>query len=146
MDIKQWRVPRKGQAPANIVSATINPGDKGIWVTCNMHKEGKCTAEARDIFNEVSTFSWVYPEYTDASPVLITFRPSMQERSMRITVTIVRVQATKSRSLLVSLISSKKSARKLPESKRPGRMHCSCQSRLTFNAVASYLDRMRRRG
>lgn len=32
---------------------TIKAGDAGIWVTCDMHKEGVCTAECKDLFNEV---------------------------------------------------------------------------------------------
>ena len=47
---KQWRTPKKNQA-AN-TALTINPGDCGIWATCDMHKEGKATAELRDLFEE----------------------------------------------------------------------------------------------
>lgn len=46
---KQWRPPKKGQQSA---APTIEPGDAGIWATCEMHKEGKCTSELRDVFNE----------------------------------------------------------------------------------------------
>lgn len=38
---------------ADTALTMINPGDAGIWITCDMYKEGKCTAEARDICNEV---------------------------------------------------------------------------------------------
>lgn len=31
----------------------IEPGDAGIWVTCDMHMEGLCTVELKDFFNEV---------------------------------------------------------------------------------------------
>ena len=51
--MKQWRVPKTGQTAADRALTIIDPGDAGIWVTCDMYKEGKCTAEARDIFNEV---------------------------------------------------------------------------------------------
>ena len=47
---KPWRVPKKGQA--NYAAPSIEPGDAGIWATCEMGKEGKCTAELRDLFEE----------------------------------------------------------------------------------------------
>lgn len=31
----------------------IEPGDSGIWATCNLGKEGKCVTELRDCFDEV---------------------------------------------------------------------------------------------
>ncbi|KAL8794026.1 MAG: hypothetical protein Q9195_003432 [Heterodermia aff. obscurata] len=49
---KQWRTPKKSQPNTDKSVATINAGDAGIWVTCDMHKEGACTAECRDLFNE----------------------------------------------------------------------------------------------
>jgi tRNA acetyltransferase TAN1 len=30
----------------------IEPGDSGIWITCNKGREGKCTGEIRDLFSE----------------------------------------------------------------------------------------------
>ena len=50
---KPWRVPKKGQA--NYAAPSIEPGDAGIWATCDMGKEGKCTAELRDLFEEYAT-------------------------------------------------------------------------------------------
>ncbi|KAI5277154.1 Nop-domain-containing protein [Aureobasidium subglaciale] len=47
---KQWRVPRKVDQFAN--QKNILPGDQGIWATCDKGREGKCTAELRDLFNE----------------------------------------------------------------------------------------------
>lgn len=47
---KQWRTPRKNQPVSQ--APTINPGDAGIWATCDMHKEGKATAELRDLFED----------------------------------------------------------------------------------------------
>ena len=47
---KQWRVPKKGQS--NYVPPSIEPGDSGIWATCEMGKEGKSTTELRDLFGE----------------------------------------------------------------------------------------------
>ncbi|KAI4243280.1 MAG: hypothetical protein LQ352_007063 [Teloschistes flavicans] len=45
---KQWQMPKK-----NFFSAPqIEPGDAGIWVTCDMHMEGLCTVELKDFFNE----------------------------------------------------------------------------------------------
>ncbi|MCJ1256746.1 hypothetical protein MMC24_004570 [Lignoscripta atroalba] len=50
---KQWRVPKKSKADATYAAApNIEPGDSGIWATCEMHREGKCTGELRDLFNE----------------------------------------------------------------------------------------------
>lgn len=34
-------------------SKAINPGDKGIWATCNKGREKKCMFELLDLFNEV---------------------------------------------------------------------------------------------
>ena len=47
---KPWRVPKKGQP--NYIAPSIEPGDSGIWATCEMGKEGKCTAELKDLFEE----------------------------------------------------------------------------------------------
>ncbi|KAK4692653.1 tRNA acetyltransferase TAN1, partial [Lecanoromycetidae sp. Uapishka_2] len=47
---KQWRTPRNGQH--NYAAPTIEPGDAGIWATCEMGKEGKCTGELQDLFQE----------------------------------------------------------------------------------------------
>nr|POE64853.1 uncharacterized protein c25h2.10c [Quercus suber] len=50
---KQWRVPRKGDNSATQPTAkVIEPGDSGIWATCNKGKEGKCIGELRDLFAE----------------------------------------------------------------------------------------------
>ncbi|MCJ1337118.1 hypothetical protein MMC09_002397 [Bachmanniomyces sp. S44760] len=51
-DSKQWIVPKKSQSGSHHVPSNIEPGDSGIWATCAMHKEGKCTGELRDLFNE----------------------------------------------------------------------------------------------
>lgn len=49
---KQWRVVRKdGKGPSP--SKVINPGDKGIWATCNKGREKKCMFELLDLFDEV---------------------------------------------------------------------------------------------
>lgn len=48
---KQWRVPRKVDQYAS--QKVILPGDHGIWATCDKGREGKCTGELRDLFNEV---------------------------------------------------------------------------------------------
>ena len=47
---KQWRVPKRGQS--NYVPPSLEPGDSGIWATCEMGKEGKSTTELRDLFGE----------------------------------------------------------------------------------------------
>ncbi|KAL8926512.1 MAG: hypothetical protein Q9208_002839 [Pyrenodesmia sp. 3 TL-2023] len=45
---KQWQTPKKNYSAA----PSIKPGDAGIWATCEMHKEGLCTVELKDFFNE----------------------------------------------------------------------------------------------
>lgn len=50
--MKQWRTPKKGHSYA---PASIESGDVGIWVTCDKNKEGLCTMELRDLFEEVRT-------------------------------------------------------------------------------------------
>ena len=57
---KQWRVPKKGQS--NYVAPSIEPGDSGIWATCEMGKEGKSTAELRDLFEEYAKKLYGGPE------------------------------------------------------------------------------------
>lgn len=47
---KQWRVPRKDDAGS--YSKAIQPGDSGIWATCDKGREGKCIGELRDLFAE----------------------------------------------------------------------------------------------
>ena len=61
---KQWRVPKKGQS--NYIAPSIEPGDSGIWCTCEMGKEGKSTAELRDLFEEYAkTLYGSSEEYSD---------------------------------------------------------------------------------
>lgn len=48
---KQWRVTRKNDNNAT-QARNIQPGDSGIWATCNKGKEGKCIGELRDLFAE----------------------------------------------------------------------------------------------
>ncbi|KAL8999622.1 MAG: hypothetical protein Q9169_001582 [Polycauliona sp. 2 TL-2023] len=45
---KAWQMPRKKYSSA----LSINPGDAGIWATCDMHREGQCTNELKELFNE----------------------------------------------------------------------------------------------
>ena len=44
-------MPRKGGNNA-YTAQTIQPGDSGIWATCNKGREGKCVAELRELFTE----------------------------------------------------------------------------------------------
>jgi tRNA acetyltransferase TAN1 len=44
-------VPRKGDTDGR-ERRTIQPGDSGIWVTCNKGKESQCIGELRDLFCE----------------------------------------------------------------------------------------------
>ena len=52
--LQQWQVPKTktGRPMAN-----IEPGDCGIWVTCDKDKETKCTAEVRQLFEQVEANS-----------------------------------------------------------------------------------------
>ncbi|EMD00041.1 hypothetical protein BAUCODRAFT_363290 [Baudoinia panamericana UAMH 10762] len=48
---KQWRVPRKNDRGA-VNARAIQPGDSGIWATCNKGREGKCVGELYDLLAE----------------------------------------------------------------------------------------------
>ncbi len=60
---KPWMVAKKGHSPAS-----IEPGDSGIWATCEMGKEGRCTSDLRDLFEEyaVKLYGDVMGECEDA--------------------------------------------------------------------------------
>ena len=45
---KQWRMPHR-----NDTGASIQPGDSGIWATCDKGRERKCIGELKDLFAEV---------------------------------------------------------------------------------------------
>ncbi|KAL8650788.1 MAG: hypothetical protein Q9226_004993 [Calogaya cf. arnoldii] len=45
---KPWQMPKKKSSSA----PTINPGEAGIWATCDMHREGQCTQELKELLNE----------------------------------------------------------------------------------------------
>jgi len=47
---KQWTTPRRDASDR--VSRDIEPGDSGIWVTCEMGKEARCVTELRALFEE----------------------------------------------------------------------------------------------
>ena len=57
---KQWRVPKKGQP--SFVPPSIEPGDSGIWATCEMGREGKATAELRALFEDYAHKLYGGPE------------------------------------------------------------------------------------
>ena len=48
---RQWRVPRQSDSDAK-ERKVIQPGDSGIWITCNKGKERQCVGELRDLFSE----------------------------------------------------------------------------------------------
>ena len=48
---KQWRVPRHNDRTVS-QSQSIQPGDSGIWATCDKGRESKCIGELRDLFTE----------------------------------------------------------------------------------------------
>lgn len=50
---KQWRTPQHSERNRSMQGQSIEPGDQGIWATCDMGKEKKCIGELRDLFDEV---------------------------------------------------------------------------------------------
>ena len=59
---KQWRVPRRNDNPSS-ERRTIQPGDSGVWATCDKGRERKCIGELRDLLSE-----YVDILYGDALP------------------------------------------------------------------------------
>ncbi|KAK8222011.1 hypothetical protein M8818_000179 [Zalaria obscura] len=49
---RPWRVTRVGPNEGKELRRTIEPGDSGIWATCDKGREGKCIGELRDLFAE----------------------------------------------------------------------------------------------
>ncbi|KAH0542365.1 hypothetical protein FGG08_003210 [Glutinoglossum americanum] len=49
---RQWQTPKQRSGGNNSSSNGIEPGDSGIWATCDMHKEAKCTGDLIDLFNK----------------------------------------------------------------------------------------------
>ncbi|KIW00870.1 uncharacterized protein PV09_07626 [Verruconis gallopava] len=52
---KLWTTPKQGkgwQPRESHVKKEIEPGDVGIWATCNRGREAKCVAELKDLFQE----------------------------------------------------------------------------------------------
>lgn len=60
---KQWHVPRKNDRGA-IRAQAIQPGDSGIFATCNKGRERGCIGELRDLFSEYAEV--MYPEAVGA--------------------------------------------------------------------------------
>lgn len=56
-------MPRKNDRGGFQPQRPIQPGDSGIWVTCNKGREGRCTGEILDLLNEYA--ERLYPETTD---------------------------------------------------------------------------------
>ncbi len=48
---RQWRVPR-ARAHESSQNRSIQPGDSGIWATCDKGREGKCVGELMDLFTD----------------------------------------------------------------------------------------------
>ncbi|KAI9794672.1 MAG: hypothetical protein M1835_006486 [Candelina submexicana] len=48
---KPWRTPKRNQERP-FKGLSIEPGDAGIWATCEKGKEAKCVGELRDLLNE----------------------------------------------------------------------------------------------
>ncbi|KAI9773328.1 MAG: hypothetical protein M1840_007543 [Geoglossum simile] len=56
---RQWQVPKRSSGGNSgfgsshaIGSNCIEPGSSGIWATCDMHKEAKCTGDLIDLFTK----------------------------------------------------------------------------------------------
>lgn len=48
---RQWRVPRNNER-SSTQPQPIQPGDSGVWATCDKGRERKCIGELRDLFAE----------------------------------------------------------------------------------------------
>lgn len=48
---RQWQTPGRRGAHEGY---NIQPGDAGIWATCEKGKERKCVGQLRDLYQEVS--------------------------------------------------------------------------------------------
>ncbi|KXT10273.1 hypothetical protein AC579_6607 [Pseudocercospora musae] len=62
---KQWRVPKKGESGFQQAKNTIQPGDSGIWVSCDKGRENKCIHEVKDLFGEYA--ERLYPHAHDTA-------------------------------------------------------------------------------
>lgn len=62
---KQWHMPKKSQTSS---AFAIEPGDAGIWATCNMHKESRATVELRDLLEESALRIYGEDVLTPANP------------------------------------------------------------------------------
>ncbi|KAH0556491.1 hypothetical protein GP486_005610 [Trichoglossum hirsutum] len=49
---RQWQTPKRNNDGNDPHTASIEPGISGIWATCDMHKEAKCTGDLIDLFNK----------------------------------------------------------------------------------------------
>ncbi|KAI9777708.1 MAG: hypothetical protein M1839_008627 [Geoglossum umbratile] len=53
---RQWQTPKRSNVGNNASyvagNSGIEPGNSGIWATCDMHKEAKCTGDLLDLFNK----------------------------------------------------------------------------------------------
>ncbi|KAK0290191.1 hypothetical protein LTS16_023108 [Friedmanniomyces endolithicus] len=61
---KQWQVPRRNDH-GGVQAKAIQPGDSGIWATCNKGREGKCVGELQNLFTEYAEL--LYGSTLDAS-------------------------------------------------------------------------------
>jgi len=61
---QQWRTPRKNNYGA-IQARAIQPGDSGIFATCNKGREAKCIGELRDLFSEYAEILYGNAEAQD---------------------------------------------------------------------------------
>lgn len=53
-------MPKKGESGFQQAKNTIQPGDSGIWVSCDKGRENKCIHEVKDLFGEYA--ERLYPQ------------------------------------------------------------------------------------
>ncbi|KAL8858383.1 MAG: hypothetical protein Q9178_005064 [Gyalolechia marmorata] len=93
---KPWQMPKKRFSSA----PSINPGDAGIWATCDMHKEGLCAVELRDLFNEYAGL--IYGDVTAGhAPVMDDTQPGSDDIEAEIDKEVQGIQISKQEALFV---------------------------------------------
>ncbi|KAL9580951.1 MAG: hypothetical protein Q9212_004183 [Teloschistes hypoglaucus] len=95
---KQWQMPKRNFSSA----PQIEPGDAGIWVTCDMHMEGLCTVELRDFFNECAKAFYGAISTTD-SPTELNGENTSEDIEAEINEEIKGMQDSKQKALFVAV-------------------------------------------
>ncbi|KAI4204319.1 MAG: hypothetical protein LQ350_001299 [Teloschistes chrysophthalmus] len=95
---KQWQMPKRNFSSA----PQIEPGDAGIWVTCDMHMEGLCTVELRDFFNECAKSFYGDSSIKDA-PTEMSGENASEDIEAEINKEIEGMQDSKEKALFVAV-------------------------------------------